>query len=41
VTALIDLGAAGTTLLERFDIGERRRRKTVVKVGPAGSVTVK
>ena len=41
VTALIDLGATGTTLLERFDIGDDEGRKTVVKVGPAGSVTVK
>jgi len=40
VTALIDLGAAGTTMLERFDIGDDEGRKTVLKVGPAGSVTV-
>jgi len=41
VTALIDLGASGPTMLERFDIGDDEGRKTVVKVGPAGSVTVK
>ena len=41
VTALLDLEARGTTLLERFDIGDDEGRKTVVKVGPAGTVTVK
>ena len=41
VTALIDLGAPGTTPLERFDIGDDEGRKTVVKVGPAGTVTIK
>jgi len=41
VTALVDLGAAGTTLLERFDIGDDEKRFAVEKVGPAGSVTVK
>lgn len=41
VTALIDLGSAGTTALERFDIGDDEGRKTVVKVGPAGTVTIR
>ena len=41
VTASIDLSQAGTTALERFDIGDDEGRRTVVKVGPAGSVTVK
>lgn len=41
VTALIDLQARGTTMLERFDIGDDEGRKTVVKVGPAGSVTIR
>ena len=41
VTALIDLQALGTTGLERFDIGDDEKRFSVVKVGPAGSVTVK
>ena len=40
VTALLDLQAGGTTMLERFDIGDDEGRKTVLKVGPAGSVTV-
>src|SRR5438132_1923946 len=41
VTALIDLGAGGTTMLERFDIGDDEKRYSVVKVGPAGTVTIK
>jgi hypothetical protein len=41
VTALLDLQAGGTTTLERFDIGDDEKRMTVVKVGPAGTVTVK
>jgi hypothetical protein len=41
VTALIDLQASGTTALERFDIGDDEGRKSVVKVGPAGSVSVR
>jgi len=41
VTALIDLNAPGTTALERFDIGDDEKRKTVLKVGPAGTVTLK
>jgi len=41
VTALVDLRAGGTTSLERFDIGDDEGRKTVVKVGPAGTVTIK
>jgi hypothetical protein len=40
VTALIDLSKGGTTSLERYDIGDDENRKTVVKVGPAGSVTI-
>jgi len=41
VTALVDLRAGGTTTLERFDIGDDEKRHTVVKVGPAGSVTIR
>ena len=41
VTGLIDLQAGGTTALERFDIGDDEGRKTVLKVGPAGTVTIK
>jgi hypothetical protein len=41
VTALLDLRAGGTTALERFDIGDDEKRMTVVKVGPAGTVTIK
>jgi hypothetical protein len=41
VTALVDLSAAGTTMLERFDIGDDEKRYSVVKVGPAGSVTIR
>ena len=41
VTALLDLQAGGTTMLERFDIGDDEGRRTVLKVGPAGSVTLK
>jgi hypothetical protein len=41
VTALVDLKAGGTTELERFDIGDDEKRYTVVKVGSAGSVTVR
>ncbi len=41
VTALVDLQAGGTTGLERFDIGDDEKRYSVVKVGPAGSVTVR
>jgi hypothetical protein len=41
VTAIVDLRAPGTTALERYDIGDDEGRKTVVKVGPAGTVTVK
>ena len=40
VTALIEL-RPGSTALERFDIGDDEGRKTVVKVGPAGSVTIR
>jgi len=40
VTALVDLKAGGTTMLERFDIGDDEKRYTVVKVGPAGTVMV-
>ncbi len=39
VTTLLDLNRPGTTVLERFDIGDDEGRKTVVKVGPAGSVS--
>ena len=41
VTALLDLSRAGTTALERFDIGDDEKRYSVVKVGPAGSVTIR
>ena len=41
VTALLDLQKGGTTALERFDIGDDEKRMTVLKVGPAGSVTIK
>jgi hypothetical protein len=41
VTALIQLDQPGVTPLERFDIGDDENRKTVIKVGPAGSVTLK
>jgi hypothetical protein len=41
VTALVDLRAGGTTALERFDIGDDEKRFTVMKVGPAGTVTIK
>ncbi len=41
VTALIDLQAGGTTALERFDIGDDEKRYSVVKVGPAGTVTIR
>jgi hypothetical protein len=39
VTARLDLGKPGTVALERFDIGDDEKRKTVEKVGPAGTVT--
>ncbi len=41
VTALVDLRGLGTTALERFDIGDDEGRKTVQKVGPAGTVTIR
>ena len=41
VTALLDLSKPGTTVLERFDIGDDEQRYTVMKVGPAGTVTLK
>jgi hypothetical protein len=41
VTALVDLQAQGTTMLERFDIGDDEKRYTVQKVGPAGTVTIR
>ena len=41
VTALVDLQAAGTTALERFDIGDDEGRRSVVRVGPAGQVRVR
>ena len=41
VTALINLDTPGVTPLERFDIGDDEKRKTVVKVEPAGSVRLK
>ena len=41
VTTLLDLSRPGTAALERFDIGDDEGRKSVVKVGPAGTVTVR
>ena len=41
VTGLIDLEKGGTTQLERFDIGDDEKRYSVVKVGPAGTATIK
>jgi hypothetical protein len=41
VTVLLDLDKPGTVALERFDIGDDEKRLSVVKVGPAGSVTFK
>src|SRR4051812_17748870 len=41
VTADIDLSRPGTIVLERFDIGDDEGRKSVVKVGPAGTVMLK
>jgi hypothetical protein len=41
VTALLDLQSGGTTTLERFDIGDDEKRYAVVKVGPAGTVTIR
>jgi hypothetical protein len=41
VTAAIDLSRPGTTALERFDIGDDEGRKSVVRVGPAGTVMVR
>jgi hypothetical protein len=40
VTALVQLDKPGVTALERFDIGDDEKRKTVLKVGPAGMVTL-
>lgn len=40
VTVLIDLDKGGTQQIERFDIGDDEKRFAVVKVGPAGTVTV-
>jgi hypothetical protein len=41
VTALLDLQSGVTTTLERFDIGDDEKRYAVVKVGPAGTVTIR
>ena len=41
VTAIVDLGKGGSVTLERFDIGDDEGRKTVQKVGPAGTVTIR
>lgn len=41
VTALLDLSRPGTVTLERHDIGDDEKRFTVIKVGPAGTVTFK
>jgi hypothetical protein len=41
VTASIDLSRLGETPLVRYDIGDDEGRKSVLEVGPAGSVTVK
>jgi hypothetical protein len=41
VTALVDLSRPGATALERFDIGDDENRKSVVRVGPAGTVSLR
>ncbi len=41
VTALLDLDKEGVTTLNRFDIGDDEKRKTVELVGPAGTVTLR
>lgn len=41
VTALVDLGSNSSMSMDRFDIGDDEKRFTVVRVGPAGSVTWK
>ena len=41
VTTIVDLRAGSTAALERYDIGDDEKRFSVVKVGPAGTVTVK
>ncbi len=41
VTARLDLSKPGTLELERFDIGDDEKRFTVLKVGPAGTVSFK
>ena len=41
VTALLDLNNDGAITLNRYDIGDDEKRKTVELVGPAGSVTWK
>ena len=41
ITVLLDLSKPGTVDLDRFDIGDDEKRFTVVKVGPAGTVTFK
>jgi len=41
VTARLDLARPGVVALERFDIGDDEKRYSVVKVGPAGTVTVR
>lgn len=41
VTVLLDLDSKGSFELVRFDIGDDEERKTVEKVGPAGTVTVR
>jgi hypothetical protein len=41
VTALLELKPGGSAALERFDIGDDEGRKSVVKVGPAGTVQIR
>lgn len=41
VTALLDLDKEGVTTLNRYDIGDDEKRKTVELVGPAGTVTLR
>lgn len=41
VTALLDLDKEGVITLNRYDIGDDEKRKTVELVGPAGTVTLR
>ena len=41
VTTNLDLSKPGTSQLDRFDIGDDEKRMTVLRVGPAGTVTLR